>query len=273
LPFNAQHARRAPTKRPSTPAGEEGLEHPLARMEPKVATGRFRPGLDGPIGRDEQGVWQPWGCVPASWSLCRADIRNATVLAVPFRRRRFVPRRRLHSLLALKLTSAKPGTGQHPSVSAKTSSCFECLRSPRTVAVLAASCNPKVCRLREALIPRSSAFVVRWCLHFSPSLFARQLFVALFPKDYFHPVRVSLGPPSLDPNVRHGPEASVSRCSAFDARWCLHLSPPFLHVSCSLLVLPFFPFPFVSPMSTATVSTYPPDRDRAKNPSRDFGRC
>jgi hypothetical protein len=28
-------------------------------MKPKVATGRFRPGLDGPVGRDEQGVWQP----------------------------------------------------------------------------------------------------------------------------------------------------------------------------------------------------------------------
>jgi hypothetical protein len=28
-------------------------------MELKVATGRFRPGLDGPIGRDEQGVGQP----------------------------------------------------------------------------------------------------------------------------------------------------------------------------------------------------------------------
>ncbi len=181
------------------------------------------------------------GCVPASWSLCRADIRNATVLAVPFRRRRFIPRRRRHSLLALKFTSGKPGTHQHPSVSAKISSCFEGLRSPRTVAVHPASCNPKVCRLREASLPRSSAFVVRWCLHLSPSLFARQLFVALFPKDYFHPVRVSLCPPSLDPNVHHGSEASGSRCSAFDARWCLHLSPPFLHVSCSFPVFPFSP--------------------------------
>jgi hypothetical protein len=77
-------------------------------------------------------------------------------------------------------------------------------------------------------------------LHVSCSSFS-------FPKDYFHPVRVSLCPPSFDPKVRHSSEASVSRYSAFAARWCLHLSPPFSHVSCSFLVSLFSLFPSSHP--------------------------
>jgi len=84
------------------------------------------------------------GCLPASWSLSRADIRNATVLAVPFRRRRFIPRRRLHSLLALKLTSKKPGTEQHPSVSVKKLLLFR-----RT------TFTPYCCRSSRILQPKS----------------------------------------------------------------------------------------------------------------------
>ena len=210
------------------------------------------------------------GCVPASWSLCRADIRNATVLAVPFRRRRFIPRRRLHSLLALKFTSGKPGTHQHPSVSAKISSCFEGLRSPRTVAVHPASCNPKVCRLREASLPRSSAFVVRWCLHLSPPFSHVSCSSLFFPRTTFTPYASRFALLRLIPTFamvqkRLSPAAQRSMPGGV----CISALP----FCTSAVRFPFSPFPLVSPLSTATVITYPPDRDRAKKPSRDFGRC
>lgn len=58
------------------------------------------------------------------------------------------------------------------------------------------------------------------------------------------------------------------RFSEVDARWCLHVQPSsFIRLRSVSL------FPLVSPVSTATVSTYPAERGRAKNSLRDFSAC
>ncbi len=182
--------------------------------------------------------------MPASLALCRAVIRNATVLAVPFRRRRCIP---IGGDCILFWHENPNPQNQEPTNTQAS------LQKPPLALVSKDYVYPVLLPLHPHPatqdLPTSRSVCPPLLSVCCPVVFASQPSFShvscsslFFPKDYFHPVLVSLCPPSMAPKVRRSSEASVSRCSAFAARWCLHLSPPRLsYVSCSFPRFPLFP--------------------------------